>query len=475
MRYWFSPFPQPATQLSLLAEANLQPWTAEKTATPDERCLLLYDSPDGVIRAAAERQEGALTITPRELREGYSTLLDESRRFGHLLLASWQLRRLGLQGLRQWLVEGNDGLAALRAQVFEPDPIPVLLAATTLCLTEAEPQLLNGYHDLELSATLLGRDPDLHYLQRLRQASQDGVALLHALDQTLRMPVESRELERRLASKESELLVTREELEAQARDIHHLKANLNTLNETRQQELSALRQHFASQQAELEQRLIAQASELQAARTEGEERLVRLHQVQEELEARFLANRDKQDQLRSQAEEIQNLREKSQTQAERHQAELQEWQQAQAGLRATHAQELTDLRQRLEPQLAALEQQLSTRESELLEARKGAEFTALQLHQVQEELEHQFLASRASHQLVEAQVEQLERAQRLLARLQRHGSPSLPSMATVAVEVLPATDAMPSRANSLQTEALLSTYAATLKRANDLLERARRP
>jgi len=97
----------------------------------------------------------------------------------------------------------------------------------------------------------------------------------------------------------------------------------------------------------------------------------------------------------------------------------------------------------------------------------------LQLHQAEDELEQYFLKARASDQLAQAQLEQLQRAQSLMVRLNPDVLPNAPYPPALAVEVLselPA--AMPD--SSLQTQAVLSTYAASLQRASALLERARR-
>jgi hypothetical protein len=99
--------------------------------------------------------------------------------------------------------------------------------------------------------------------------------------------------------------------------------------------------------------------------------------------------------------------------------------------------------------------------------------TLSQLHQVHEELEHYFLQARANDQLAQAQLEQLQRAQRLMARFNNEVLPTAPYPPALAVEVLPAL-AVAGSDPSLQTQALLSTYAASLKRASALLERARR-
>jgi len=138
------------------------------------------------------------------------------------------------------------------------------------------------------------------------------------------------------------------------------------------------------------------------------------------------------------------------------------------------------LRQQLEPQLAELAQSLATRDTELREAREAAELSwdasemsLQQLRQVQEDLEHYFLKTRASDQLAQAQMEQLQRAQGLMTRLNPDVLPLEPFPPALAVEVLPeVATAMPEP--SLQIQSLLSTYAASLQRAHALLERARR-
>ena len=95
--------------------------------------------------------------------------------------------------------------------------------------------------------------------------------------------------------------------------------------------------------------------------------------MQEELEQVFLADREKQQQL---------------TQLEATVQELE-------GVRT----EVTDLRDRER------------------EAREEAELTLLQLHQVQEELEHYFLLSRGQNKQLDRYGELQRRSQRLLAQL----------------------------------------------------------
>jgi chromosome segregation ATPase len=227
------------------------------------------------------------------------------------------------------------------------------------------------------------------------------------------------------------------QLEAAVRDLEELrrtKADLVSAHDlamaaqerAHEQELEALHQQLKPRLAEFEQCLASRDTELRQAREAAElSQLQQLH-LQEELEHYYLAEGEMQRQLEARVRE-----------------------------------------------LAELEQRLGSRETELREAREEAEMTLLQLHQVHEELEHYFLQARASDQLAQAQLEQLQRAQRLMARFNNDVLPTAPYPPALAVEVLPELAAA-GPDPSVQTQALLSTYAASLKRASALLERARR-
>jgi hypothetical protein len=223
-----------------------------------------------------------------------------------------------------------------------------------------------------------------------------------------------------------------------------------------QSELQALRDRLESRITELELEAATSDMELKEAREAAQISLLQLHQVQEELENFFLADGETQRQLEARDLELEELR------------------YFQSSQESAHELELNALRVRLERQLAEMDQHLSNRYKELQESREAAEFSMLQLHQVQEELEHCFLNARASDQLAQAQFEQLQRARRLMPRLQPDVlPPSAPFPRSLEVQVLP--DFAGRTPNStLQTEALLNTYAASLQRAIALLERAQR-
>jgi DNA repair exonuclease SbcCD ATPase subunit len=359
-------------------------------------------------------------------------------------------------------------------------------------LTDAEPQILDVYQEIELRASLLGREPDIMYSKRLQHSSKDEDVLLRCFVDSLRMPSEILELKRYLADRDIALREALEELKTQSNEIKTLRELQISLKDSHrlelekllkeqeskhtvhQQELADLRQQYEPQLLDLRQCLNDRETELQEARGEGELTITQLHHVQEELEVFFLSDQDKQKQLEEQAKAIQTLTETQDTLKKTHRKELEKLRKGQETKHSVHQQELADLSQQFDAKLVDLQSQLNDRETELRDAREEAELTVAQLHQVQEELENYFLMSRAGEQLIQAQDEQLQRAQRLLARLQKQGSLSMANPPAMTVEVLPSRPRTASGAMSLQTEALLSAYGASLRRANELLTRAKR-
>ena len=74
----------------------------------------------------------------------------------------------------------------------------------------------------------------------------------------------------------------------------------------------------------------------------------------------------------------------------------------------------TDDKQNLSSRLSELQEQLKAAQAETKDAREEAELTLLQLHQVQEELEHYFLLSREQNALLDGHAHQQKRVQKLL-------------------------------------------------------------
>ena len=177
----------------------------------------------------------------------------------------------------------------------------------------------------------------------------------------------------------------------------------------------------AGTQSELEQ-------QLQAAREEAELTLLQLHQVQGELESIFIADQAKQKQV----------------------DELK--QQMSAGVEL----------------MKALEKDLTNEKEEI---RKEAELAFLQLHQVQEELEYNFQKGRSTHQLVDAQRQELERSKSLISALIQQPDMGLLSIRQVDVEVLPPEYNRQTNIGPAETEALIDSYKKNLQRAADLLKK----
>lgn len=197
MLYWVCPFPLDLADQALLEEAGLSRWMGSVAEMPDGNCLLLYNSPDQLIGNSA-------VTTPELLLKGYRIILDWFEQIKQPLLATWQLQQLGSDQLNNWLLNHSD--PSLTPQ---PDLIAPLVAVVVLKFIDAEPELIDAYKDLELRAQLLGREPDLNYQQRLRQVSNQELALLQAL----RQPKFIAALELQLQEKDRQLKQVQEEVD----------------------------------------------------------------------------------------------------------------------------------------------------------------------------------------------------------------------------------------------------------------------
>jgi hypothetical protein len=292
----------------------------------------------------------------------------------------------------------------------------------------------------ELEQRLISRDTEL---REAREAAELSLLQLHQVQEELEHYfLADAEKQRQLEAGVRDLEELRRSKADQESNYEQAKAAQQRAHD---QELEALREQFEPRLAELEQRLAGRDTELHEARETAEISLLQLHQqLQEERELHSMADAKKQRQLEAGVRDLEDLR------------------------RLKTAQESAH-----ELAKAELEQRLASRDTQLRQAREEAEMTFEQLHQAQEELEHYFLKARAGDQLAQSQMEQLQRAQSLMVRLNPDVLPNAPYPPALAVEVLselPA--AMPDP--SLQTQALLSTYAASLQRASALLQRARR-
>ena len=374
-----------------------------------EEPVLLLYDPPDRLLATTDLEGSALL-------DGYRTLLAAPATSPRLTV--WRLAALDAGQLGKIL--SGDSPPGLSADLSPPEPEP-LAALVTAAVCRSVPGLLDAYLDIELQALLGGGEPDSAYVRRLQsRISSEGLL------QAWRSPGA---------------------LAHQVADLREQLVQSNGLLEDNQKAL-----------AEANRKLEQQDTSLREAWEGAELTLLHLHQVQEELESYFLRLSTNEKLVASQAEALQQAEATAQEQAAR--------------LEALEAEVLQISRERDEA-VHGRNQLIEARENQLSEAREEAELTLLQLHQVQEELEHYFMRSLASDQLVQTQFEQLQRAQRLMLRLHPAVVPTAPFPPALAVQVLPeVAAAVPNQ--TLQTEALLNTYAASLQRASALLEWAKR-
>jgi hypothetical protein len=189
--------------------------------------------------------------------------------------------------------------------------------------------------------------------------------------------------------------------------------------------------------------------------------LYQLHQLQEELEQAAQAHRNKDKHIQALQDRLNN--EVAKAQGINHR--LSQLENINVQTRMEKGVVLT--------QITKLEQEASTHNDLLRQLREDNQLILSQLYSAQEEAEEALRRASASEKLAEAQHQQLQRVQSLLSRLLGHASALDHPSSSVNVEVLPMIQRT-EELTSLQSQALLSTYAHTLHRASALLQRLHR-
>ncbi len=189
-----------------------------------------------------------------------------------------------------------------------------------------------------------------------------------------------------------------DDLSSQLTTLAHAYQQQNHLATERQEQIEQLTQEQANVLAAHTKQQQETQAQQQSAQQENELLLLQLHQVQEELETYFLkseAGQKQVDDLSSQLTTLAHAYQQQNHLATERQEQIEQLTQEQANVLAAHTKQ---------QQETQAQQQSAQQENELL---------LLQLHQVQEELEHYFL----QHQDAQQQLQQSEkRWQHMLQR-----------------------------------------------------------
>ncbi|HEB69124.1 MAG TPA: hypothetical protein ENI88_05825 [Desulfobulbus sp.] len=158
-------------------------------------------------------------------------------------------------------------------------------------------------------------------------------------------------------------------------------------------------ERYATESADQARQLEQQHQELEQCREENKLLLLQLHQVQEELEAIFLESQKKQTDCAARLEEQKQQLEKSRGAIEEYRKRVEQLQRENRALAEAQENSAVGLEEQAEAKSRELEQ-----ENELL---------LLQLHQVQEELEHYFLLYQKSQRHQEEQAASVQQDGRM--------------------------------------------------------------
>ncbi|MFM7675131.1 MAG: hypothetical protein ACKO5F_06015, partial [Synechococcus sp.] len=294
MLHWYSTFPLPERVLAQLDQAGLHR-LQEPPREGEEPVLLLYDTPDRLLEGTE--------LDASNLLQGYRALL--AAPVSSPRLALWRLH--GVDTFHPDLL--RDVLSGTTpSEGTEPARPPkpnALTALVTTAICRNLPGLLDAYLDLELQAQLLGGEPDVAYLRRL-QGENMANELLSAWRTPAELTLELQGLREQLQEKESALSEAREEVELTLLQLHQVQEEREQIflaDREKQQQLEGKWKEVSELQCQLSEKEAALAD----AREEAELTLLQLHQVQEEREQIFLADREKQQQLEGKWKEVSEL------------------------------------------------------------------------------------------------------------------------------------------------------------------------
>lgn len=382
-------------------------------ALPDSvegRALLLWESPLAALR-------GAEALSAVEQGDDFEAVLESWRQYHEKLLTVFRSRpdkTLLLRVDRLDAASGEplrdavgricvdplppglfDSLLAYAAEATSRLPASKYVDEDTLLalLADAYPACHDLYLDLESCGALLGREAELGIrYPDPRSLSKTVLALRFALRHSLGDASEA------AAEPVSEPEVPDPVDVAQpAEDLSSRIDELNAL-------VNALREERDGLKAELD----AGAGKLKQAGEESELLLLQLHQVQEELEQVFLGKTQSDKERDESRVKLESLAKEFDKQSQLVQESQKQISEQTATLAA-----LTGERD-------ALKSDLDSTTRQLKEATEESELLLLQLHQVQEELEHYFLEHQQALQLLDRFKTSQAQTRALVARLAGH-------------------------------------------------------
>jgi hypothetical protein len=280
MNHWFSPFPiQPSFQSRLNAAGitqctnpGSQSLDRSGPQPPDGALMLLYDSPDRLLRLRSLPSDdpsvaGGRWLSLSDLANGYRKLL-ELRSTGRLF-SIWRLETLE-DG--EWFscLHGSADLPGMDP----PEALGSVEAAVISRLLEARPEILSLYQDLELDTEVGRGKPHTTYMNDLRNRHlKDPESLLQDFqnrNHDLSIgPTRISELEESLSIMRQECIARAQQVEVAMLQITQLQNHIDLVSEEDAVENDELKE---SLEASMQQ---TQLLVLQLAQVEEE--LIRQH------------------------------------------------------------------------------------------------------------------------------------------------------------------------------------------------------
>ena len=174
MKYWTTPFSIDKKTKEIINRIGLIKVPFEDL-TNDEICLIIYDSPDQIIKNILNSADEYYMIN--NLYKNYNLILkNQSNNFKYI--AAWQLKSIPFDLLIELLINNKQ-----IDYLLSPNSINIRSPfASLLTLGEiiSNRKLIDDYLDIELFSELCGRDVDNHIIERINtNIALDGLNILN--------------------------------------------------------------------------------------------------------------------------------------------------------------------------------------------------------------------------------------------------------------------------------------------------------
>ena len=174
--YWYSPFFLADNLLTKLKNSGFV--EIKNTELKEgKKVILIYDTPDQIFNNIVKTNE-VDSLELELILKNYEEILSIKRKTNFPLINASQLQNIA----KSHLIELSKDLKLFDEKIFNKklkfNFNHNLISIIILKCIENSPNIFNSYLDCELNSTLMGREPDVNYLERINNLFKEAFLLI---------------------------------------------------------------------------------------------------------------------------------------------------------------------------------------------------------------------------------------------------------------------------------------------------------